>query len=199
MKGLLVICATLSLACSLVLLSAGCNTAVSFGSNDKSAKGLAAFETKDDEKQANQEESPLPPPTGHINDYAHVLNSKTKQKLEETLAKLQTRSGVSFAVVMIDTTGSATIFDYSLAVARGWKLGGPNGDGLLLMVAIRDRQWHIQVTRHLETDLPGEEVGKLGQLMTDSFRRKHYGEGVRKCVDATIARLASLRGFKMDQ
>ncbi|HEV7857944.1 MAG TPA: TPM domain-containing protein [Pyrinomonadaceae bacterium] len=199
MKGLLIICATLLMAFSLVTVGAGCNSFVSVGSNDNGAKSLAAVDTKHAERQANQEESPLPPPRGHVNDYAHVLDAKTKGRLEETLTRLQKSSGVSFVVVMIDTTGSETIFDYSLAVARGWKIGGPTGEGLLLMVAIRDRQWHIQVTRQLETDLPDEEIGKLGQLMTDSFRHQHYGEGVTKCVDATIARLATLRGFKMDQ
>jgi uncharacterized membrane protein YgcG len=199
MKGTLIICATLSMAFSLVTVGAGCKSSAFAGSNDNSAKSLAAVDNKHAERQANQTESPLPPPTGHVNDYAHVFDSKTREKLEATLVKLQKRSGVSFAVVMIDTTGSEPVFDYSLAVARGWKIDGPIGDGLLLLVAIRDHQRRIQVSRKLEKDLPNDEVEKLDQLMTDPFRHKHYGESVTKCVDAIIARLATLRGFKMDQ
>jgi hypothetical protein len=35
--------------------------------------------------------------------------------------------------------------------------------------------------------------------MNEPFRQQKYGEGVTKCVDAIIARLAEQRGFVMEQ
>src|SRR5437667_11638687 len=68
-------------------------------------------------------QSPLPPPTGYVNDFAKVIDQQTKQQLETTLSNLDQQQQIQFAVVTVDTTGDREIFDYSLAVARGWGMG----------------------------------------------------------------------------
>jgi uncharacterized membrane protein YgcG len=141
-----------------------------------------------------QVKSPLPPPTGYVNDYAKVVDGRTKQRLEKMLDDLKRRAQIEFAVVTTQTTGAVDIYDYSLAVARGWNIGAkPRGDGLLLFVAVEDRKWHIQVSRSLEADLPDEKVAQLGQLMVEPFRAQRYGEGLTKCVEAIIAHLDARR------
>ena len=83
-----------------------------------------------------------------------------------------------------------------MAVARGWGIGAKDttkGGGLLLLVAVKDRQWRIEVSRSLEKDLPNDAVLELGRLMSEPFRQQKYGEGVRKCVDAIMARLSEQR------
>lgn len=150
---------------------------------------------------SNTIKSPLPPPTGYVNDYSNILDEATRQRLESTLSRLKERSEIEFAVVVIDTTGEQTIFDYSLAVARGWGIGPKDknkGGGILLLVAIKDRQSRIQVSRSLKADLPDEVVLDLMHFMKESFRQGKYGEGVLKCVDAIITRLAEHRGFTIN-
>src|SRR2546423_13994563 len=68
-------------------------------------------------------QSPLPPPTGYVNDYAKVIDKSTKQQLEATLTNLDQQQKIQFSVVIVDTTGGRDIFDYSLAVARGLGIG----------------------------------------------------------------------------
>ncbi|HEY0384551.1 MAG TPA: TPM domain-containing protein, partial [Pyrinomonadaceae bacterium] len=86
-------------------------------------------------------------------------------------------------------------------VARSWGIGsdlrGGTG-GLLLMVAVRDRKWRMQVSRSLEANLPDDYVSGLGTLMTGPFRAGNYAEGLTKCVAAVIERLGRERGFKVD-
>jgi len=115
---------------------------------------------------------------------------------------LKERSAIEFAVVLIDTTEGQPINDYSMAVARGWGIGPKDttkGGGLLLLVAVKDKQWRIEVSRSLEQDLPNDVVLELGRLMHEPLRQQKYSEGIKKCVDATIARLAEQRGFVMDK
>src|SRR5688572_13166581 len=73
----------------------------------------------------SQNTSPLPAPTGFVNDLAGVLDQGTKQQLETKLKDLRdtTSPPVEIAVAVVDTTGDRDIFDYSLAVARGWGIG----------------------------------------------------------------------------
>lgn len=147
-----------------------------------------------------QVKSPLPLPTGHVNDYAKALDSATKQRLEERLNSLKRSGNIDFAVVTVGTTGSEDIFDYSLAVARGWRVGvKPSAGGLLLLIAINDRRWHIQVSRSLEADLTDVQTATFGRLMIDPFRAGKFGEGITKCVEAIIRHLSERRGFKLDE
>src|SRR5712691_146060 len=68
-------------------------------------------------------QSPLPQPTGYVNDFAGVVDAATKARLETALGNLDRQQQIQFAVVTVDTTGGQDIFDYSLAVARGWGIG----------------------------------------------------------------------------
>src|SRR2546428_14192675 len=61
-------------------------------------------------------QSPLPKPTGYVNDYAAVIDSATKARMETTLGNLDREQQIQFAVVTVNTTGGQDIFDYSLAV-----------------------------------------------------------------------------------
>jgi uncharacterized membrane protein YgcG len=143
-------------------------------------------------------ESPLPPPKGHVSDFAEVIDAQTEEVLEAKLRQLKERAYVELAVATVETTGGRDIFEYSLAVARGWGLGPPAGEeggGLLLLIATKDRKWRIQVSRSLEADISNDEAARIGGRMTDALREGRYGEAVAKCVDDLIQRLAERRGF----
>src|SRR5205823_11503273 len=95
-------------------------------------------------------QSPLPQPTGYVNDYARVIDKSTKQQLETTLSNLDQQQQIQFSVVTIDTTGGREIFDYALAVARGWGIGSKDTQkpSLLLLVAIKDRKYFTRSEEH---------------------------------------------------
>jgi uncharacterized protein len=141
-------------------------------------------------------ESPLPAPEGFVSDFANILNEETEKRLEEKLAEFKNRAGIDFAVVTVNTTGDQSTFDYSLAVARGWGVGAANPDkaGLLILIAVEDRRWHIQISRVLERVLTNEDVAQLGSILNTPFREKRYDEGVIECVDAFIRTLSERRG-----
>jgi len=142
----------------------------------------------------------LPAPTGFVNDFANVLDAKTKEKLEQNLTDLKNQLGIEFAIATVKTTGDRSAFDYSLVVAREWGVGSkPDGAGGLLLVAVEDRKWRIQITRRLEKVLTNEEVKEIGDLMVPFFKEKKYGEGVTKCITKLIEVLKekrSVQGFK---
>src|SRR6266436_3624882 len=151
---------------------------------------------------AQATQSPLPQPTGHVNDYAGVIDGTTKTRLETMLANLDRQQQIQFAVVTIDTTGGQEIFDYSLAVARGWGIGAKDAQkpSLLLLVAIKDRKYFTQVSRHLEGDLPDGLVGQIQrEQLVPGFRAAQYGKGFSDTVNAYISILATKRGFSTDK
>jgi uncharacterized protein len=151
---------------------------------------------------AQTTQSPLTQPTGFVNDYAAVIDSATKARMETTLSNLDREQQIQFAVVTVNTTGGQDIFDYSLAVARGWGIGSKDTSkpSLLLLVAIKDRKYFTQVSRHLEGDLPDGLVGQIQrEQLVPAFRAAQYGQGLSDTIDTYISTVAAKRGFSTDK
>lgn len=139
----------------------------------------------------SQNVSPLPAPTGMVNDYAGVLDAGVKQQLEQKLRNFRdtTNPQVEIGVAIVKTTGERDIFDYSLAVARGWGLGSKedNNPSALLFIAVDDRKYFTQISRDLEPDLPDGVAGSIQrQYLVPEFRKQNYGKGISDTVDAYI-------------
>jgi uncharacterized protein len=150
---------------------------------------------------AQTSRSPLPAPTGHVNDYANVIDASTRQRLETILENLKHVAQIESAIVTIKTTGGQDIYDYSLAVARGWGIGAKDGEraGLLLLVAIDDHKYFTQVSRHLEGDLPDGIVGQIQrEVLVPAFRQGQYGKGISDTMETYVATLAEKRGFSIE-
>lgn len=180
------------------------STTGNIASTTASGTGRPASSAIDD-APASQEESksPLPPPTGFVNDYAKVINEQTKKELEARIEKLKKNSKIEFAVVTIDTPSDTSYNDYNDyadSVARGWGIGPKDGSGggLILLIAIKDRRWVLRWSRSLMEDLENGTEDELVRLMTGSFRQGNYSEGIELGVDAVISRLAERRGFSPD-
>lgn len=136
--------------------------------------------------------SPLPAPTGPVNDYAGVVDQATLDQLNKRLTDYQRASGVELAVAVVKTTGDRPIFDYSLATARGWGIGskGDDNPSALLMVAIDDRKYFTQVSRNLEDELPDALAGNLQrQYLVPEFRKGNYAKGISDTIEAYIAQI----------
>ncbi len=147
--------------------------------------------------------SPLPAPTGFVNDYAGVIDAATKAQLEARLKAFKESSNppVELAVAVVRSTGDRPIFEYSLAVARGWKIGSKQDDNpsALLFVAIDDRKYFTQVSKDLEDELPDGIAGNLQrQYLVPEFRKGNYGKGIADTMDAYI-RTIQERGSGVDR
>ena len=142
---------------------------------------------------------PLPQPFNPIVDYANVIDADTRKKLESIYLNLKERADVEFAVVTVETTGDRDIFDFSLAVYRGWGIGSKTNDGFLLLLAIKDRKYHTQVGYHLEGDLNDGLVGQIQrERLVPQLRQGNYSKGIYDTVQAYVATLSEKRGFTIE-
>ena len=144
---------------------------------------------------------PLPVPFNPIVDNAHVIDADTRQRLESIYLNLKERGKIEYAVVTVDTTGDRDIFDYTLAIARGWGIGPKDGEkaSFLLVVAIQDRKYFTQVSRHIEGDLPDGLIGTIQrERLVPAFRQGNYSKGIYDTIQAYAATLAAKRGFSID-
>ena len=150
---------------------------------------VSALRAQDQSQQWSPNISPLPSPTGPVNDYAGVIDEASKNSLNQRLIDFQRSSGVELAVAVVRTTGERPIFDYSLAVYRGWGIGAKDGDnpGALLLVAIDDRKYFTQVSADLEDELPDGLVGSLQrEYLVPEFKKGNYAKGIADTIEAYI-------------
>lgn len=136
-------------------------------------------------------ESPLGAPTSPVMDYAGVLDAGAKQALEKRIREFAngTNPKVELAVAVVRTTGERPIFDYSLAVARGWGIGSKEDDhpSALLFVAIDDRKYFTQVSPDLQDELPDGVVGQLQrQHLVPAFKQGDFTKGITDTIEAYI-------------
>jgi uncharacterized protein len=146
-------------------------------------------------KQQNNNAQPTPQKIisfpvrqGLLNDYAHALDSASRDRLTKMLQELNQSKGVETVVVLVNNTGGEPIFDYSLQLANQWRIGS-NGRGALFMVAIEDRQWRIQVTKALEGVLTGDVCREIGDKSAGFFKKKDYAAGVESFVKELASKL----------
>jgi len=135
--------------------------------------------------------APIPNNGQPVNDYANVIDDATEQQLNQKLKDFfkRTNPPVALVVATVRTTGERPIFDYSLAVYRGWKIGGSGDDnpGALLFVAVDDRKYFTQVGRDLEDELPDGVAGQLQrQYLVPAFKQGDYSKGISDTIDAYI-------------
>ncbi len=133
--------------------------------------------------------SPLPPPVSPVMDYVGILDKTTRESLEKRLIEFRnsTNPSVEIAVCIVPTTGGRDIFEYSLAVARGWGIGSKEDDNpsLLLFIAFNDRKYFTQVSRDLEDELPDSLVGQIQrQFLVPAFRQQNYAKGITDTIEA---------------
>ena len=144
---------------------------------------------------------PQPNPPAPVVDTADVIDAATEQRLNNILKNLSENKAANaeFGVVTVKTTGGQEIFDYSLAIMRGWGIGSSEKGGLLLVVAVDDRKYFTQVSRHLEGDLPDGLVGQIQrERLVPLLKQGNYNQGISDTIETYVATLAEKRGFSLE-
>ncbi|MDD5450158.1 MAG: TPM domain-containing protein [Candidatus Omnitrophica bacterium] len=122
----------------------------------------------------------IPRPEGWVNDFANVLSSDEKDKIGSLALDLEEKSSVELAVV---TAGSIAPYDekeYARLLFDSWKPGKKGKDnGVLILLAVKERLWRIETGYGIEGTLPDGLCGDIGrQYMVPYFKEGKYGEGL---------------------
>jgi tetratricopeptide (TPR) repeat protein len=122
----------------------------------------------------------LPAPSGHVNDFAEVLDAATKNRLERILDNLKQRTGIDFVIATVKSTGSEKLYDYSLRIARDWDVGVMTSPtkSVLLTISGDNGEFLSHISRGARADLPDGLIGDMGQRMQEKIKSAGYGEGL---------------------
>ena len=138
----------------------------------------------------------LPKPTGYVEDLAHVLTPEEKSSLEAFCTRVDRELGAQFALVTIDTLGDQPIRDFALDLGRKWGVGSKGtNQGLLVLLAIKDRQNDIEVGRGLEPYVTDGFAGTTRRAMAPELRAGQYGAALTGAAHTLAAQIARGKGI----
>jgi uncharacterized protein len=122
----------------------------------------------------------VPALTGRVVDLADILSPATEKTLTALLAAHEDSTSNQVAVLTIPSLEGEAIEDYAIHVAQAWALGSATNDnGVLLLVAVEDREMRIEVGLGLEavlTDVAASRI--IRNDMVPYFRSGDFDEGV---------------------
>ncbi len=122
--------------------------------------------------------------TGRIVDNANLLTAEDRAAIEAELTALEATSTDQVAVVTVNTLDGYAIEDYSIGLARKWAIGQKDKDnGIVLLVAPKDRKVRIEVGRRLEPMMTDTMAALIVEnAILSKFRRGDYSGGIRDGV-----------------
>lgn len=139
-----------------------------------------------------QTEFVVPRLTGPVVDQAQVLSEEVSRELEFTIRRLQESGGPQMNVVTVESLSGETIESAAIKIADAWKLGDQKrDDGVILLVAMKDRKIRIEVGQGLEgilTDLDSRRI--IDEQMVPAFRTGQPSYGVLMGSRAIMAKIA---------
>ena len=127
-----------------------------------------------------------PKPQSYINDYAGLLSSEAKQKLESALYDFDRETSSQIFVAIFPSMEGEALEDFSIRLFDQWKPGTKKNDNGVLLIIFRDeRKIRIEVGYGLEGALPDAVANQIiREEMTPAFRQGNYYQGILNAVEA---------------
>ena len=133
----------------------------------------------------------LPKPTGYVSDLANVVDPSQKEQLESFCTSVEQQLGVQFALVTINSVEDRPIRDFALDVFRTWGVGSKkDNQGVLLLLAVKDRQSDIETGRGIEPYITDGFAGSTLRSMRPPLQSGDYGGALLTAARAMAAQIA---------
>jgi uncharacterized protein len=127
-------------------------------------------------------------PNGFVNDYAEVINLADQIKLENKLKTFAQKTGNEIAVVTINNLQNDTIENFSRRLFSDWGIGDfERNNGILILVAVEDRQMRIEVGYGLETTVTNILSSVIIQQdLQPAFKAGNFAGGIDQATSRII-------------
>jgi uncharacterized protein len=140
-------------------------------------------------------QAPIPPAPRDLPvlDAAGVLSPSEREALGRKLVAFDDTTGAQLAIVVLPTVDGADMNETATAIGRAWGVGDAEQDnGVVLLVALNDREMYIATGLGSEGPLPDVLAGRIiRDVIAPRFREGRFYAGLDAGADAI---LAALRG-----
>ncbi len=128
----------------------------------------------------------IPQPQGWVNDFANVIPAGFREKLTLLIQEVEGKTSSEIAVVTVASIAPYGEIEYARLLFDNWKPGKKAKDnGVLVLLAVKERRWRIETGYGVEGILPDGLCGEIGRnYMVPYFKAAKFGEGLYYGVTA---------------
>lgn len=134
----------------------------------------------------------IPAPTSRffVNDFSNILFSDTEEYIYATSKRYQANGGQQVVVTTIPSLDGTSIEEYSIDMARSWKIGSKEeNNGVLILLAYKEREIRIEVGYGLEGIITDSLAGRFIRQAAPDLKKDDFDSGLRKIYDLVIHEL----------
>lgn len=122
-----------------------------------------------------------------VTDNADMLTEEEETKIEDALYQIYEQTDIEYAIYLAPSLDGKTIEEASLEIGRKLGIGDrEDNTGLLIYVALEDREFRMEVGYGLEGVIPDSQAKKIIDCMTSYFKNENYADGLLAAVTKTV-------------
>ena len=137
-------------------------------------------------------------PTGYVIDLANVIQPETGAKITAMATELRQKTGDQIAVVTVNSLEDETKEQYAVDLYKHLGIGSKkSNEGVLLLVAPKQRQYKIEVGYGLEPVINDARAGDIGRSMVPDLRAGDYSAAILGAMTQIAQLIAADKGVQL--
>src|SRR5713226_3523903 len=139
-------------------------------------------------------------PQGYVNDFAGVLSAPARSQMTALCAEVDQKAHAQVAVVTIRSLEGVPLQEFANRLFKQWAVGyKPDDRGVLVLLAVSDRKYWVEVGYGLEPILPDGKVGGFGREMVPLLRQNDFGGAMMLLTSRVAEVVVRDRGESLSQ
>lgn len=129
----------------------------------------------------------------YVNDYANLLDEETEKYIIESNIKLNELTGAQIVIVTVESLEGDSLEEYANKLFREFGIGDKDkNNGLLLLLALEERQFRVEVGYGLEGILPDAKTGRIqDEYIIPYLKKDDWNNGIKNGFSAILKEICN--------
>lgn len=129
----------------------------------------------------------------YVNDYANLLSNDVQEYIISTNKTLNSQTGAQIVVVTVKNLEGQSLEEYATALFRKFGIGDKKkNNGVLMLLALEERQMRIEVGYGLEGVLTDGKTGRIqDEYIIPYLKENNWNEGIRNGYSKILEEVAN--------
>ena len=136
----------------------------------------------------------------YVNDFADIIDPQTESEIVRLGSSLDSKTTAQVVVITVPSLEGEPLEEYTLNLGRDWGVGDEQkNNGVVILVALDERQSRIEVGYGLEGQLNDGKTGRIqDNYMLPYFKEGDYSSGLLNGYKAILIEVYDEYGLQPD-
>ncbi len=136
----------------------------------------------------------------YVNDYANLLDQDTEDYIINTNIELYEKTGAQIVIVTVQNLEENSLEEYATELFRSFGIGDKDkNNGVLLLLALEERQFRIEVGYGLEGALTDAKTGRIqDNYIIPYLKEERWNDGIRNGFNAILEEVTKEYGVNIE-